>query len=234
MGAFAQLKTGERAAWLVFPWEAMAPSNMGSNIQSSSHLLVRSVAHWIPRRERTITRDLPGTFSVRPLTPFSVPETAKPGRPTTSIKSRAALVLHKLPHFLIFILTVVWKTVFSQPIGNLPISCLAKKIPHQYRQLPGEHSWAYWDQQVREVLRLYAQLMTSNVPGRRLSDLPQRLQHRSLTCDSNTIHDNTLTATDGSKSRSCVICNAACPKKFVDRSQRRVLFTTLSRALTKC
>lgn len=42
----------------------------------------------------------------------------------------------------------------------------SKKIPHQYRQLPGEHSWAYWDQQVQEVLRLYAQLMTSNVASR--------------------------------------------------------------------
>jgi len=37
---------------------------------------------------------------------------------------------------------------------------LSKKIPHQYRQLPGGHTWAYWDQQVREILRLYAQLMT--------------------------------------------------------------------------
>jgi putative tributyrin esterase len=44
---------------------------------------------------------------------------------------------------------------------------LSKKIPHQYRQLPGGHSWAYWDQQVREVLRLYAQLVTSNVASRR-------------------------------------------------------------------
>lgn len=36
---------------------------------------------------------------------------------------------------------------------------LAQKIPHQYRQLPGGHNWAYWDQQVREVLRLYSQQM---------------------------------------------------------------------------
>jgi len=40
---------------------------------------------------------------------------------------------------------------------------LSKKIPHQYRQLPGGHDWGYWDQQVREVLRLYAQLMTRHV-----------------------------------------------------------------------
>jgi len=44
---------------------------------------------------------------------------------------------------------------------------LARKIPHQYRQLPGAHDWAYWDQQIREVLRLYAQLMKSNLPGSR-------------------------------------------------------------------
>ena len=29
-----------------------------------------------------------------------------------------------------------------------------KKIPHEYRQLPGNHNWAYWDQQVREVLEI--------------------------------------------------------------------------------
>ena len=44
---------------------------------------------------------------------------------------------------------------------------LAQKIPHQYRQLSGGHNWAYWDQQVREVLRLYAELMRSNVPSSR-------------------------------------------------------------------
>jgi putative tributyrin esterase len=32
-----------------------------------------------------------------------------------------------------------------------------KKIPHEYRELPGNHSWGYWDQQVREVLRIAAE-----------------------------------------------------------------------------
>jgi len=40
---------------------------------------------------------------------------------------------------------------------------LSKKVPHQFRQLPGAHTWAYWDQQVQEVLTLYAQLMTMHV-----------------------------------------------------------------------
>jgi putative tributyrin esterase len=40
---------------------------------------------------------------------------------------------------------------------------LAKKIPHQYRQLPGVHNWEYWDRQVREVLRVSAQSMRYDV-----------------------------------------------------------------------
>ena len=32
-----------------------------------------------------------------------------------------------------------------------------KKIPHEYRQLPGAHNWPYWDRQVQEVLKLAAQ-----------------------------------------------------------------------------
>jgi S-formylglutathione hydrolase FrmB len=32
-----------------------------------------------------------------------------------------------------------------------------KKIPHEYRELPGDHSWSYWDNQVQEILRVAAQ-----------------------------------------------------------------------------
>ncbi|HET9714118.1 MAG TPA: alpha/beta hydrolase family protein [Pyrinomonadaceae bacterium] len=34
-----------------------------------------------------------------------------------------------------------------------------KKIPHEFREMPGNHSWAYWDRQVREVLKLASQKM---------------------------------------------------------------------------
>lgn len=33
---------------------------------------------------------------------------------------------------------------------------LERKIPHEFRQLPGNHNWEYWDQQVREILTLAA------------------------------------------------------------------------------
>ena len=34
-----------------------------------------------------------------------------------------------------------------------------KKIPHEFRELPGDHSWAYWDQQVQEILKIAADKM---------------------------------------------------------------------------
>ena len=40
---------------------------------------------------------------------------------------------------------------------------VSKKIKHQYRQLPGGHNWEYWDRQVREILRLYAELTAHSV-----------------------------------------------------------------------
>lgn len=36
-----------------------------------------------------------------------------------------------------------------------------KKIAHEYRQLPGNHNWQYWDQQVQEVLRIAAEKLSA-------------------------------------------------------------------------
>jgi S-formylglutathione hydrolase FrmB len=38
---------------------------------------------------------------------------------------------------------------------------LTRKIPHEYRQLPGKHEWSYWDMQVQEVLRIAAKRLAS-------------------------------------------------------------------------
>ena len=40
---------------------------------------------------------------------------------------------------------------------------LSKKIVHQYRQLPGAHNWGYWDRQVKEILRVYAELTRGHI-----------------------------------------------------------------------
>jgi len=42
---------------------------------------------------------------------------------------------------------------------ELAVLMFEKKIPHEYRELPGDHSWGYWDSQVQEVLRIAARKM---------------------------------------------------------------------------
>jgi len=51
-----------------------------------------------------------------------------------------------------------------------------KKIPHEYRELPGDHNWAYWDQQVPEVLRLAAQKL--RVPRAVSRDMKRPLRRK--------------------------------------------------------
>lgn len=41
-----------------------------------------------------------------------------------------------------------------EPNQRLAALLLERRIAHEYRQLPGGHKWNYWDQQVRDVLRL--------------------------------------------------------------------------------
>jgi S-formylglutathione hydrolase FrmB len=38
---------------------------------------------------------------------------------------------------------------------------LERKIVHEYRQLPGNHVWTYWNRQLREVMRLAADRMVA-------------------------------------------------------------------------
>lgn len=38
-----------------------------------------------------------------------------------------------------------------------------RKIAHEYRQLPGDHSWPYWDRQVQEILRVAARKLSPPV-----------------------------------------------------------------------
>ena len=50
-----------------------------------------------------------------------------------------------------------------------------KKIPHEYRELPGDHNWAYWDQQVPEVLQVAAQkLRPPRAVSREMKRPPRR------------------------------------------------------------
>lgn len=37
---------------------------------------------------------------------------------------------------------------------NFSALLIEKKVPHEFRQLPGGHTWPYWDRQVQEILKL--------------------------------------------------------------------------------
>lgn len=45
------------------------------------------------------------------------------------------------------------------PNAALAALLAERKVAHEYRQLPGKHDWVYWDQQVREVLRLASRFL---------------------------------------------------------------------------
>jgi len=41
-----------------------------------------------------------------------------------------------------------------QPNRDFDALLLEKKVPHEYRELPGTHAWDFWDAQVREFLKV--------------------------------------------------------------------------------
>lgn len=57
----------------------------------------------------------------------------------------------KLPYLYVSCGTEDGLIVFNMEMANLLVE---KKIPHEYRQLPGIHNWVYWDNQVQEILKL--------------------------------------------------------------------------------
>ena len=48
--------------------------------------------------------------------------------------------------------------------GELAGLMAQKKIAHEYRQLPGDHSWGYWDRQVQEVMKLAVKSLGARSP----------------------------------------------------------------------
>lgn len=70
--------------------------------------------------------------------------------------------LKELPYLYLDCGTEDGLLIFSRNLSGLFVK---RKIPHEFRQLPGIHNWVYWDAQVREALRVAAQ----KIPSARLS-----------------------------------------------------------------
>jgi S-formylglutathione hydrolase FrmB len=59
-----------------------------------------------------------------------------------------------LPYFYLDCGTEDFLILNSRDFSALLIE---KKIPHEFRELPGAHNWPYWDRQVQEILKIAAQ-----------------------------------------------------------------------------
>src|SRR2546421_13014708 len=58
---------------------------------------------------------------------------------------------------------------YFNPNRELSGMFLEKKIPHEYRELQGNHSWQYWDQHVKEVLRIAAEKLRAPKPASKIN-----------------------------------------------------------------
>ena len=78
------------------------------------------------------------------------------------LKKLPAENVAKLPYFYFDCGTEDAAFIFN---SNREVAALMfeKKIPHEFRELPGDHSWGYWDRQVQEVLKIAAEKM--RLPG---------------------------------------------------------------------
>lgn len=72
------------------------------------------------------------------------------------IEKLSAAKINGLPYFYFDCGTEDSLRNFS---SNRQLSALMydKRIPHEYRELPGDHSWGYWDRQIQEVLAIASQ-----------------------------------------------------------------------------
>src|SRR5205085_12425632 len=86
--------------------------------------------------------------------------------------TRAANDLHKLVRDFpseritslpFFYLDCGTEAIFLATNRELVTIFLERKIRHEFRELPGTHSWIYWDAQVQEVLKLAARKMSNTM-----------------------------------------------------------------------
>lgn len=70
------------------------------------------------------------------------------------VRSASAARISSLPYFYLDCGT---EDVLANDNAQFAALLREKKIVHEYRQLPGNHNWQYWDQQVQEVLKIAAE-----------------------------------------------------------------------------
>jgi len=84
-----------------------------------------------------------------------------PGSPTRTANDIFKLVrdlpqerISTLPYFYLDCGTEDFLFPVNRDFATLLVE---RRIPHEYRHLPGDHNWQYWDRQIEEILKLTAQ-----------------------------------------------------------------------------
>ena len=54
--------------------------------------------------------------------------------------------------------------LFFKENRDLAYLLAEKKIPHEYRELPGNHSWTYWNRQLEEIVKISVRKLTAPAP----------------------------------------------------------------------
>lgn len=69
-------------------------------------------------------------------------------------------IINQLPSERLKALPFIYLSCGTEDVVNFQLNrdfaslLIEKKIPHEYREMPGAHTWDFWDEQVQEFLRL--------------------------------------------------------------------------------
>jgi putative tributyrin esterase len=139
MGGYGSLKFG-----LKYPDEFALAASMSGALAAPSWPLDATTPDWVkPSLARAYGPV--GTATRRDNDIFRIVRELPPER------------VARLPYFYLDCGTEDFLISNSRDFSALLIE---KKIPHEFRELPGTHSWPYWDRQVQEILRLAAQKLS--------------------------------------------------------------------------
>jgi S-formylglutathione hydrolase FrmB len=81
--------------------------------------------------------------------------------------------LSTLPYFYLDCGTEDMLLMFNRSLAAI---FLERKIPHEFRELPGQHNWKFWDAQVRDVLRIAEEHLTPPQTGLKSTRASARAQ----------------------------------------------------------
>ena len=140
MGGYGSLKFG-----LKYPEMFAFAASMSGALEAPSWPLDEKTPDWVrPSIARAYGET--GTTTRHDNDIFRIVREIPPGR------------VAQLPYFYLDCGTEDGLVTSNRDLSALFIE---KKIPHEFRELPGTHSWPYWDRQVQEILRLAVQKLAA-------------------------------------------------------------------------